>query len=145
MHWSLSITQIPKKGNLRSEGRNLKQIQKMKSNSVLKSLKKELIVETYRSRGPGGQRKNKKETAVRLKHLPSGITVVATESRFQSQNLRLAMERLRDRLSKLHSPKKKRIPTVIPRSSVERRIKEKRIRSVQKRLRKRVILSESEE
>ncbi len=98
-------------------------------------LKKQVILETYRSSGPGGQRKNKVETAVRLKHLPSGITVVATEYRSQAENRKLAFERLRDRLIKLNRPKKRRIPTSTPFIAAERRMEEKRIRSKKKRLR----------
>jgi len=98
-------------------------------------LKKQVTVETYRSRGPGGQRKNKVETAVRLKHLPSGITVVATEHRSQSENRKLAFERLRERLIKLNQPKRRRIATSLPVTAVEKRIEEKKIRSRKKRLR----------
>jgi protein subunit release factor B len=61
----------------------------------LRRLRKEVLIETYRSSGPGGQRKNKTETAIRLKHLPSGMTVVATEHRSQAHNKKLAFERLR--------------------------------------------------
>ncbi len=104
----------------------------------LELLKKQVIVETYRSRGPGGQRKNKVETAVRLKHLPSGITVVATDYRSQAENRRLAFERLRDRLVKLNRPKKRRIRTSTPFIATERRMEEKKIRSKKKRLRKKL-------
>jgi ribosome-associated protein len=99
-------------------------------------LKKQVIVETYRSRGPGGQRKNKVETAVRLTHLPSGVTVVATESRSQSENRKLAFERLRERLIKLNRPKRRRVATSPPFAAVEERIGEKKIRSRKKRLRR---------
>jgi protein subunit release factor B len=98
-------------------------------------LKKQVILETYRSRGPGGQRKNKVETAVRLKHLPSGMTVVATEHRSQAENRRLAFERLRKRLIKLNRPLRRRIPTRTPQTAIEKRMEEKRIRSIKKRLR----------
>ena len=98
-------------------------------------LKKQVIIETYRSSGPGGQRKNKVETAVRLKHLPSGITVVATEHRSQSENRKLAFERLRERLIKLNRPKKRRIATSLPVTAVEKRMEEKKIRSRKKHLR----------
>ena len=98
-------------------------------------LKKQVIIETYRSRGPGGQRKNKVETAVRLKHLPSGITVVATEHRSQAENRKSAFERLRERLIKLNRPKRRRIATSLPLSAVEKRMEEKRTRSTKKRLR----------
>lgn len=107
----------------------------MKFNTDLETLRRQVIIETYRSSGPGGQRKNKTETAVRLKHLPSGITVTATEHRFQSQNLRLAFERLQKQLVRLNRPKKKRLPTSIPIKAKERRIEEKKIRSVKKRFR----------
>jgi len=99
-------------------------------------LKQQVTVETYRSSGPGGQRKNKTETAVRLRHLPSGITVVATEQRSQAQNRELAFQRLRERLLRLNRPKKRRIPTRVSSGAIERRIGEKKARSAKKRLRK---------
>jgi ribosome-associated protein len=98
-------------------------------------LKKQVIVETYRSSGPGGQRKNKVETAVRLKHLPSGLTVIATEHRSQAENRKLAFERLRERLIKLNRPRKRRIPTPIPLKVIEKIKEEKKILSFKKRLR----------
>ena len=98
-------------------------------------LKDQVIIETYRSRGPGGQRKNKTETAVRLTHLPSGIVIVATEHRSQAQNRRLAFERLRERLIQMNRPKKRRIPMRTPIRAVERRIETKKRYSEKKRLR----------
>ncbi|HUL20247.1 MAG TPA: peptide chain release factor-like protein [Thermodesulfobacteriota bacterium] len=100
-----------------------------------KILKKQVVIETYRSSGPGGQRKNKVETAVRLSHLPSGITVVATEHRSQAENRRRAFERLLKRLTKLNQPLRRRIPTPIPQGAMEKRIEEKKMRSRKKRLR----------
>ncbi|HXX36399.1 MAG TPA: peptide chain release factor-like protein [Thermodesulfobacteriota bacterium] len=102
-----------------------------------KILSRQVVIETYRSRGPGGQRKNKVETAVRLTHLPSGIKVVATEQRSQTENRKLAFERLRERLIKLNRPKKRRIATLLPFSAAEKRMEEKKIRSEKKRLRRR--------
>ena len=101
----------------------------------LRRLRKEVLIETYRSSGPGGQRKNKTETAIRLKHLPSGMTVVATEHRSQAQNKKLAFERLRERLLRLNRPRRRRIPTPVPLRAVEKTKEEKRIRSAKKRLR----------
>jgi protein subunit release factor B len=98
-------------------------------------LKKQVMVETYRSSGPGGQRKNKTETSVRLRHLPSGITVVATEHRSQAQNRKLAFERLRQRLLKLNQRRKARIPTVVPSRTIEKRVEEKKLLSTKKRSR----------
>ncbi len=106
-----------------------------KYNTHLDILKHQVILETYRSSGPGGQRKNKVETAVRLKHLPSGITVIATEHRSQAENRKLAFERLRERLIKLNRPRKRRIPTSVSLKGIEKRIEEKKIHSKKKRMR----------
>ena len=109
-----------------------------KSDATLGIPKHQVLIETYRSRGPGGQRKNKTETAVRLTHLPSGITVTATEYRSQAQNRKLAFERLTERLDKLNRPRKRRLPTSIPRGAIEAKKENKKVRSSQKRLRQKI-------
>lgn len=53
-----------------------------------------------RSSGPGGQHVNKVSTAVTLKHLPSGVMVTVQDSRSQSRNRELALERLLDALER---------------------------------------------
>jgi len=108
-----------------------------------KVLARHVIAETYKSSGPGGQRKNKTETAVRLTHLPTGITVVATEHRSQAQNRKLAFERLKERLLKLNRPRKRRIPTRVPLGVMERKKEEKRVRAIKKRMRQKSLLSSS--
>lgn len=58
----------------------------------------DVVFETMRGSGPGGQNVNKVETAVRGKHVPSGIQVVAMDSRSQLQNKKLCLERLRAKI-----------------------------------------------
>jgi hypothetical protein len=52
-------------------------------------------VDTYRASGPGGQKRNKTSSAVRIRHLPSGLIVIAEESRSQHENKARALRRLR--------------------------------------------------
>ena len=52
-------------------------------------------VDTYRASGPGGQKRNKTSSAVRIRHSPSGLIVIAEESRSQHENRARALRRLR--------------------------------------------------
>jgi hypothetical protein len=59
----------------------------------------ECDVDTYRASGPGGQKRNKTESAIRLRHRPSGLSVIAEESRSQAENRARALKRLREALA----------------------------------------------
>jgi len=60
-------------------------------------LLRQCAVDTYRASGPGGQKRNKTDSAVRLRHLPSGLQAIAEESRSQHENKQRALKRLRQR------------------------------------------------
>ncbi len=55
-------------------------------------------VDTYRASGPGGQKRNKTSSAVRLRHPATGMLVIAEESRSQHENKARALRRLRQAL-----------------------------------------------
>ena len=66
---------------------------------------RDITYDTLRASGPGGQNVNNVETAVRATHRPSGISVVASDLRSQSQNKKLAYERLMMKLSAMEEEK----------------------------------------
>ena len=99
------------------------------------TLEKEVLVEPYRAPGPGGQRKNRKETAIRLTHPPSGIVVVASERRSQAQNREIAFDRLIKKLAHLTRPRKRRVPTRPSAGAIRRQKEAKEKLSQKKRLR----------
>ncbi|XP_024044759.1 uncharacterized protein LOC112100225 [Citrus clementina] len=62
-------------------------------------LLRECEMDTYKSSGPGGQHRNKRESAVRLKHVPTGVIAQAAEDRSQHKNRASALSRLRTLLA----------------------------------------------
>ena len=56
-------------------------------------------LDRFRASGPGGQKRNKTDSAVRLRHKPTGLTAQAVESRSQHQNRSKALQRLRETIA----------------------------------------------
>jgi len=72
--------------------------------SGIKIQPEDLKIETFRASGPGGQYVNRRETAVRITHLPTGITVSCQTERLQGENRKRAMQIL---IAKLYRLKQK--------------------------------------
>ncbi len=98
-------------------------------------LLRECEVETFRSSGPGGQHVNKTESAVRLRHLPSGLVVTSQQERSQHRNKALCLRKLRAKIEKLNYRAPKRVPTKVPPGVKNQTLEEKARRSRIKRLR----------
>lgn len=103
----------------------------------LKRLLADCEVETYRASGPGGQHRNKTESAVRMTHVPSGIKRVATEHRSQLRNRELALERIWKALEARKRRPKPRVATKPSKGVKARRLASKARDSVKKRERRR--------
>ena len=71
-------------------------------------LPEDIRVETSKSSGPGGQNVNKRETAVRIVHLPTNIAVSVATERKQDQNKQKALEILQAKLFKMEEDNRKR-------------------------------------
>ncbi|WP_373049034.1 peptide chain release factor-like protein [Vulgatibacter sp.] len=107
----------------------------MRYDTSREAMERDSQVEFYNSGGPGGQKKNKTDNAVRLRHEPSGAVVTASEERSRIRNLERAWERLAARLEQLNYVPKKRRPTRPTLGSQRRRIEGKVKRGSVKRMR----------
>ncbi|MCP4641078.1 MAG: peptide chain release factor-like protein [bacterium] len=96
----------------------------------------EIEISFFKSSGPGGQKKNVTESAVRVRHLPTGIVVVATASRSQHRNKQEALVELTRRLEARTRRRRPRVATRPTRASRERRLTQKKRRQGVKKLRR---------
>ena len=93
-------------------------------------------VQAHRASGPGGQHRNKSETAIRLVHGPSGLSAEGKDERSRRQNLRAALGRLREKLARRAYRPPPRKPTRPTRSAKRKRLESKKRISEKKAMRR---------
>ncbi|CAI9267160.1 unnamed protein product [Lactuca saligna] len=92
-HYTTSVDKIPPISSSNTDGG--RELLAMSDEKLMSQCE----MDTYKSSGPGGQHRNKRETAVRLKHIPTGIIAQASEDRSQHKNRASALARLRSLLA----------------------------------------------
>ena len=105
---------------------------------ALEDVARDCDVQVFRASGPGGQCVNTTDSAVRMTHLPSGLTVTSRESRSQFRNRQLCLQKLRRLFEAKARPPKVRHATKVPRRAKEARLADKRRRAETKAKRRRV-------
>jgi ribosome-associated protein len=95
----------------------------------------ECDVDTFRSSGPGGQNVNKTESAVRMRHLPSGIVVQSQEDRSQLINKQICLKKLRERVEAMNFRPKPRKATKVSKGAKRRHRVAKTQHSAKKQVR----------
>ena len=117
VHRVQRIPETEKNGRIHTSTASVAALPKAKS-SQLNIRADELKIDFFRSSGPGGQNVNKRETAVRITHLPTGISVASQKERNQLKNKENAMKileakilekRLVDEEAKMGGARKKQI------------------------------------
>ena len=76
--------------------------------SEMKVRSEDLKIDFYRASGPGGQYVNKRETSVRITHLPTGVTASCQSERLQGENRKKAEEMLLSKLYQMKEEEKKK-------------------------------------
>ena len=95
-------------------------------------------VQVFHASGPGGQGVNTSDSAVRMRHLPTGIVVVSREERSQLQNRRRCVEKIIEVCRRRSRPPRPRKKTRVSAAQKRRRLEAKRARAQIKKTRRRV-------
>lgn len=95
-------------------------------------------VQTFHASGPGGQGVNTADSAVRMRHVPTGIVVVSREERSQLRNRERCVEKILDICRRRARPPRPRKATRVSASQKRKRLEAKRARGKVKQLRRRV-------
>ena len=95
-------------------------------------------VQTFHASGPGGQGVNTADSAVRMRHVPTGIVVVSREERSQLHNRERCVEKILEACRRRSRPPRPRKRTHVSAAQKRRRLEAKRARSKVKQLRRRV-------
>lgn len=106
--------------------------------ATLDELARSCEAEAFHAHGPGGQGVNTADSAVRMRHLPTGIVVTSRESRSQYRNRQICLQKIRDELSRRATPPVVRHATKPTKGSQLRRLDQKRRRSEVKASRQRI-------
>ncbi|MFH1451275.1 MAG: PCRF domain-containing protein [bacterium] len=91
VHRVQRIPETEKSGRIHTSTISVAVLPKPKTSSQIKIRSDDLKIEFYRASGPGGQNVNKRETAVRIIHLPTGVTVTSQTERSQLNNRQNAL------------------------------------------------------
>lgn len=100
-------------------------------------LVRQCVAEAFHASGPGGQGVNTSDSAVRMRHVPTGIVVVSREQRSQLQNRAACVRKIREQLRIRARRPKVRKATKPSKAARQRRLDAKRRRSDVKRTRRR--------
>ena len=95
-------------------------------------------MQAFHASGPGGQGVNTADSAVRMRHVPTGIVVVSREERSQLRNRERCVEKILEICRRRARPPRPRKKTHVPAAQRRRRLESKRARGKVKQLRRRV-------